>query len=180
MFYKFKISYFYSLTIFWITWHSECLVVSYLSCQYITFRKFKRELSPVSFSALKQLCLTFLSFFELGDLIFQSLLILIHLSLCSVIEMCLIYSYKCDGLKRQRLNLKLRESYQRWLWKILRLFVNVRMIESLKWFLAETGRSQLKRGEGIVWTSCSRHGIKKKILSVCDFPKIYTSASSFS
>ena len=37
-------------------------------------------------------------------------------------------SNKCDGLKRLKLNLRLKEGYQRWLWRILRLLVNVRTI----------------------------------------------------
>ena len=37
-------------------------------------------------------------------------------------------SNKCDGLKGLKLNLRLREGYQRWLWRILRLLVNVRTI----------------------------------------------------
>ena len=36
-------------------------------------------------------------------------------------------SNKCDGLKRLKLNLRLTEGCQRWLWRILRLLVSVRM-----------------------------------------------------
>lgn len=53
-----------------------------------------------SLPALKQLLLA--SFiFELGDLIFQSLLISLFFSLCRTIEMCLFDCHICNGFKRQ-------------------------------------------------------------------------------